>query len=115
MVVGTDFTTYDCIANEECAFDVKIKDTTICRCNDFVLAFLVIIALHYACNVTSSKKIEATIAFIQFLIVIFMTYVILRDVILRDVLWHLSTDFCICSINFYLMTLVHMLKSNFNP
>ena len=86
MVVGTDFTTYDCIANEECASDIKIEDTTICRCNDFVRAFLVVIALHYVCNVTYSKKIEATIAFIQFLIVMFMAYVILRDVILRDAL-----------------------------
>ena len=64
MVIGTDFTTYDCIANEECAFDIKIEDTT-CRCNHFVRAFLVIIALLYVFNLTYSKKIEATMAFIQ--------------------------------------------------
>ena len=36
LVVGTDFTTYDCIANKKYAFDIKIEDTTICWCNDFV-------------------------------------------------------------------------------
>ena len=65
MVIGTDFTTYDCIANEECAFDIKIEDSTTCQCNHFVLALLVIIALPYVLNVTYSKKIEATMAFIQ--------------------------------------------------
>ena len=60
VVVANDFTTYDCIANEECAFDIKSEDTNICRCNDFVQAFLVIIALHYVFNVTYSKQIEAT-------------------------------------------------------
>ena len=73
MVIGTDFTTYDCIANEECSFDIKIEDTITCnhlitcnnRCNHFVRAFLVIIALTYVFNVTFSKKIEATMAFIQ--------------------------------------------------
>ena len=49
------------------------------------------------------------------LIVMFMVYVILRDVIRRDVLWHLSSDFCICFLKVYLMTLVYMLNSNFNP
>ena len=65
MVIGTDFTTYDCIANEECAFDIKIEDSTTCRCNHFVRAFLAITALPYVFNVTYSKKIEATMAFIQ--------------------------------------------------
>ena len=50
-----------------------------------------------------------------FLIVMFTVYVNLRDVILRDVIRHLSAENCICLINFYLMTLVHMLQSNFNP
>ena len=59
MVIGTEFTTYDCIANEECAFDMKIEDTTTCRCNHFVRAFLVIIALPYVFNVTYSKKIKS--------------------------------------------------------
>ena len=45
-----------------------------------------------------------------FLIVMFTVYVNLRDVIR-----HLSAEICICLINFYLMTLVHMLQSNFNP
>ena len=45
MVVGNDFTTYDIIANEECAFEMKIEDATTCRWNDFVREFLVIIAL----------------------------------------------------------------------
>ena len=67
VVVGTDFNTYDCIANEECAFDNKIEDTTICRCNDFVQAFLVKTALHYVFNVTYSKLIEATITFIRWM------------------------------------------------
>ena len=62
LVVGTDFTTYDCIANEECAYDIKIESTIICRCNDLVRAFVVIIALHYVFNVTYSKKIEADVA-----------------------------------------------------
>ena len=65
MVIGTDFTTYDCIATEECAFVIKIEDTTTCRCNHFVQAFLVIIALPYVFNGTYSKKTEATMAFIQ--------------------------------------------------
>ena len=65
MVIGTGFTTYDCIANEECAFDIKIEDTTTCRCNHFIRAFLVITALPYVFNVTCSKKIEATMASIQ--------------------------------------------------
>ena len=65
MVIGTNFTAYNCIANEECAFDIKIEDTTTCRCNHFVRAFLLIIALPYVFNVTHSKKIEATMAFIQ--------------------------------------------------
>ena len=65
VVIGTDFTIYDCIANEEYAFDIKIGDTTTCRCNHFVRAFLVIIALPYVFNVSYSKKIEATMAFIQ--------------------------------------------------
>ena len=60
VVIGTDFTIYDCIANEECAFDIKIEDATTCRCNHFVRAFLVTIALPYVFNVTYSKKIEAT-------------------------------------------------------
>ena len=55
VVVGTDFSTYDFIANEECAFDIKIEDTTKCRCNDFVRPFLAIIALRYVFNVTYSK------------------------------------------------------------
>ena len=67
MVVGTDFTTYDYIANEECAFDNKLEDTTICRCNDFVQAFLVKTALHYVFSVTYSKLIEATITFIRWM------------------------------------------------
>ena len=67
VVLRTDFTTYDCIANEECAFDIKIEDTTICRCNDFAQGFLVIIALHCVFNVTYSKLVEATIAFIQWM------------------------------------------------
>ena len=45
MVIGTDFAIYDCIANEECAFDIKTEDTTTCQCNHFVRVFLVIIAL----------------------------------------------------------------------
>ena len=65
MVIGTNFTTYDCIANEECAFDIKIEGTTTCRCNHFVRAFVVIIDSPYAFNVNYSKKIEATMAFIQ--------------------------------------------------
>ena len=44
---------------------MKIEDTTTCRCNHFVRAFLVIIALPYVCNLTYSKKIEVTMAFIQ--------------------------------------------------
>ena len=62
MVIGTNFTIYDCIANEECAFDIKMEDITTYRCNHFVRAFLVITALPYVFNVTYSKKIEATIA-----------------------------------------------------
>ena len=65
MVIGTDFTTYNCIANEECAFDIKTEDTTTSRCNHFVQTFLVIIALPYVFNVTYSKKIEAAMAFIH--------------------------------------------------
>ena len=65
LVIGTDFTTYNCIANEEWAFDIKIENTTTSRCNHFVQTFLVIIALPYVFNVTYSKKIEATMAFIQ--------------------------------------------------
>ena len=65
VVIGTDYTTYDCIANEECAFYIKIEDTTTCPCDNFVRAFQVIIALPYVFNVTYSKKIEATMAFIQ--------------------------------------------------
>ena len=65
VVIRTDYTTYDCIANEECAFYIKIKDNTTCRCNNFVRAFQVIIALTYVFNVIYSKKIEATMAFIQ--------------------------------------------------
>ena len=65
VVVRTDFTTYDCITNEECAFDIKTEDTTICRCNNFVQGFPVIIALHCVFNVTYSKLVEATITFIQ--------------------------------------------------
>ena len=65
VVTGTDFMTYNCIATEECAFVIKIEDTTTCRCNHFVRAFLVIIALPYVFNVSYSKKIEATMAFIQ--------------------------------------------------
>ena len=48
-----------------CAFDIKIEDTTTCRCNHFVRAFLVIIALPYVFNVPYSNKIEDTMAFIQ--------------------------------------------------
>ena len=65
VVSGTEFTTYDCIANEEYAFDIKIEDTTTCWCNPFVRAFLVIIALPHVFNVTYSEKIEPTMAFIQ--------------------------------------------------
>ena len=65
MVIGTDFTTYNCIANEECAFDIKIEDTTTCRCNYFVRVFLLIIALPYVFNVTYSKEIEIIVTFIQ--------------------------------------------------
>ena len=57
MVIETDFTTYDCIATEECAFDIKTEDTTTRRCNHFLRAFLVIIALPHVFNVTHSKKI----------------------------------------------------------
>ena len=52
MVIGTDFTAYDCISNEERAFDIKIEYTTTCRCIHFVRAFLVIKALPYVFNVT---------------------------------------------------------------
>ena len=67
MVIGTDFTTYDCIANDERAFDIKIEDTTTYRCNHFVRVFLLIIALPYVFNVTYSKKIEITMTFIQWM------------------------------------------------
>ena len=36
-----------------------------CRCVDFIHAFAVMIALHYVFNVAYSKKIEATMVFIQ--------------------------------------------------
>ena len=61
VAIGTDFTTYDSSAS---VFDIKIEDTTTCRCNHFLRAFLVITALPYVFNVTYSKKIEATMAFI---------------------------------------------------
>ena len=67
MVIETDFTTYDRIDNDECAFDIKIEDPTTCQCNHFVRAFLVIIGLPYVFNVTYSKKIEATMVFIQWM------------------------------------------------
>ena len=75
-LVGTDFTTSDCIDNEErtfyikvedtkCTFHIKIKHTIICQCNDFVRGFPFMIALHYVFNVTYSEKIEGTMASIQ--------------------------------------------------
>ena len=65
MVVGTDFTTYDCIANEECEFDIKIEDAGTCLCNNFARECLVLIALPYVFNLTYSKNTEATMAFIH--------------------------------------------------
>ena len=62
LVVGTDFATYNCIANEECASDIKIEDTATCWCNELVQAFLVIIALPCVFNIAYSKKFEAAIA-----------------------------------------------------
>ena len=67
VVVGTDFTIYDCIANEKCSFDIKTDDTTICRCKDFVRAFLLIIALHYVFNVIYSSKSEVIMSFIPWM------------------------------------------------
>ena len=69
MVIGTDFTNYDFIANDECAFDIEIEDFTTCRCNHLIQTFLVITAsiykLNIQLNITYSKKVEATMPFIR--------------------------------------------------
>ena len=64
VVIGTDFATCRCTGSEEFVFDIKIEDTAVCRYIGFVRTFLVMITLHYVFNVSYSKRIEATMAFI---------------------------------------------------
>ena len=56
LVTGVDFTRYDMLVDEKCIFHVKVEDIVICRWTDFVYAFTVMIAPHYAFNVAYSKK-----------------------------------------------------------
>ena len=65
LVTGVDFTRYDMLVDEKCIFHVKVEDIVIFRCTDFVYAFTVMIAPHYAFNVAYSKKIEATMILFQ--------------------------------------------------
>ena len=53
------------LTDEKSIFHVKVENITMCRCVDFTHAFAVMIALHYVFNVAYSKKIEATVVFIQ--------------------------------------------------
>ena len=65
VVGGVDFSSYDMLTDEKSIFHVKVENITMCRCVDFIHAFAVMIALHYVFNVAYSKKIEATMVFIQ--------------------------------------------------
>ena len=64
VVGGVDFSSY-MLTDEKSIFHVKVENITMCRCVDFIHAFAVMIALHYVFNVAYSKKIEATMVFIQ--------------------------------------------------
>ena len=56
---------HDMLTDEKSIFHVKVENITMCGSVDFIHAFAVMIALHYVFNVAYSKKIEATMVFIQ--------------------------------------------------